>query len=136
MTPFAKLLIAASILQHAPFAWADCEEKQKPKTPEWNNFGFGTGLGIQLGQNAVEEASVDENNIVRVDKEADGTAGLIFEGHYLFEVVKMPGKLEHSTHWGLGPFVAVQAGSDDSIIDSVGLGLMIALKRRQKIHRV
>jgi hypothetical protein len=85
-------------------------------------FGFGVGLALQLGQNAVEEATVDAG-LVRVTREADALAGLVLEGHYLFQV-----GTRGDTEIGLGPFVAVQAGSPD-VVDSAGIGIMIGMRR-------
>lgn len=108
---------------------AQAEDDQR----DINGFGFGAGIAIQLGQNAVDKAELDEAHIVRVTQEADARVGIVLEGHYLFDMWQTEG--ERSTDIGLGPFLAVQTGDNNNIIDSVGLGVMMGLSRHDRDER-
>jgi hypothetical protein len=109
----------------------DSEEgggKDDGKGSSLKDLGFGLGLGFRWNvfkPDQVEDAVVDANGIVRVNKRANTHAGFTFETHYLFK--------KKDQNYGIGPFVAAEAGSD-SIITSVGLGAMIAWKIDDKGH--
>jgi len=65
-------------------AWAQettAPERKNPTPTVENGLGLGLGLGlaVQLGRNAVDNASIDANNIVRVTKESDGHVGFALE---------------------------------------------------------
>ncbi len=98
----------------------------------FRGFGFGVALGvtIDLGSNdRIDEASIDSNNIVRVDKESNVNAGFLLESHYFFTPdYNLLWFGPEAGDWGVGPFVAVQPGSDD-IIEGAGIGLMLGMKR-------
>jgi hypothetical protein len=99
----------------------------------FRGFGFGIALGVtvDLGTNdRIENASIDANNIVRVDKEQDIQANFILETHIFLLRFALFGYGPKAGDWGWGPFVAVQPGSDD-IIDAAGIGLMLGMKRAQ-----
>ncbi|MGD9853312.1 MAG: hypothetical protein AB7T38_18875 [Nitrospirales bacterium] len=100
----------------------------------FRGFGFGVALGVtvDLGSNdRIDEASIDANNIVRVDKEDNIQANFILETHYFFTPnFALLGFGPEPGDWGWGPFVAIQPGTDD-IIDAAGIGLMLGMKRAQ-----
>jgi hypothetical protein len=99
-------------------------------------FGVGIAFSYDLGENRrVKEASVVDG-IVRVDRTDDVRARLILESHYLFTPNDIFGvrnifgveNTNQRKNWGVGPFVALQPGSDN-IIDAIGAGFMLAMRR-------
>jgi hypothetical protein len=85
-------------------------------------FGVGISMTFDTGENKrVEAASVDANGIVRVDQVLDTPARIMLESHYFFQ-------LKNNDKAGLGPFMALQPGSDE-IINALGLGLMLGFRR-------
>lgn len=107
---------------------SSCDDQLDPKC-RLDGLGFGLGLGFtyDLGDNdRIARASL-VNGIVRVEQEKNVTGRFLLESHYFFTP---PGKLFglEQGRWGIGPFVAVQAGSDP-IIEAMGGGLMIGFKR-------
>lgn len=118
------------------------------KTPPTQTFGgldLGAGLSftLDLGKlNRISRAST-VNGIVRSDDQDNGRARIMLESHYFFTPctwnflgLKNPCKTEDGwrvadpkkTRWGLGPFIAVQPGSDN-IIDAIGMGIMVGARR-------
>jgi hypothetical protein len=94
---------------------------QTAAAEDLKSLGFGMGLGFRwniLKPDVVEEAEIDANGMVRVKKRANAHTGITLESHYL---------VKNNTRWGVGPFVAVEASSD-SVISSVGAGMLIAWK--------
>lgn len=92
------------------------------------NFGVAMGVIIKAGKrNLVQSASLDPNGLVRIERDNDTTANLILESHYFFtpdvRIINVEPK-----NWGIGPFIAVQPGTDN-IIQSIGGGLMVGFKR-------
>jgi hypothetical protein len=86
-------------------------------------LGFGIGLGFRwnlVGGDLITEAEVDSAGIVRAKKRANTHTGFNFETHYLIRRNK-------AGSFGVGPFVAAEAGSD-ALITSVGLGVLVAWK--------
>jgi hypothetical protein len=122
--------------------------------PGRQNFG-GLDLGIGLSftadvgkEDRISRASV-VNGIVRTDDQDNGRARIMLETHYFFtpctwdflSILRNPCTVETDaegrafrvadpgkTRWGLGPFVAVQPGSDN-IIDAIALGVMVGARR-------
>ena len=108
----------------------------------WLGLNLGVGLSVTFdnGQDRrVESASLDENNIVRVDDEENSVTRILLEGHYFF-----PCDIRHlwknktwtdqainhsffSDRCGFGPFVAIQPGEDE-IVDAAAIGLMVGFK--------
>ncbi len=113
-------------------------------------FGIGIAFSYDLGDNdRVRSASVVDG-LVRVDHMDNVRARLILESHYLFtptdvlgitnifglsnatEIKNTAGKTAYvpkdRKEWGIGPFVALQPGTDN-VIDAIGAGLMLGFRR-------
>ena len=92
------------------------------------DLGVGLSLTLDLGDNdRVDDAEIVDG-IVRVSDENNARARIMLESHYFF-----PGKgsffgIVQEGNWGIGPFIAVQPGSDD-IIDAIRGGLMLGFRR-------
>jgi hypothetical protein len=91
------------------------------------NLGIGLSLTIDIGfKGRVKSASV-VNGVVRVDSENNDVPRVLLETHYFF----LPGKDIWGVkqgNWGVGPFLAIQSGSDN-VIQSYGMGVMLGFKR-------
>lgn len=90
-------------------------------------LGVGLSLTIDLGDNdRIEEAAIVDG-IVRVSDENNSRARIMLESHYFFTGNKR--FLGSSAgNWGIGPFIAVQPGSDE-IIEAIGGGVMVGFRR-------
>ena len=91
-------------------------------------FGLGAAVGFRwnvLKPDIVSDATVDSNGFVRVNQRANTNAGLWLETHF-FPYEK---KLSDQAVMGLGPFIALQAGSDQ-IISAAGAGFMVGFKHK------
>lgn len=122
-----------------------------------SSFGAGPAVTLNLtNRDRVDEANLDENNIIRLTEQSDASVGIFLEAHYLWEVdqllpfipLKCPGAVKNttfkkgdqrtSTHkpyissqttkCGFGPFVGVQPGGSDEIIEGIGAGVMWGFK--------
>lgn len=106
---------------------------QKELTAEerLNGLGLGAGLGAVFdigGSKRVKTATVDSAGIVRVEHENSVRVGAILETHYLWamnQATRSDGKPRIFFH---GPQVSAILG--ENIIDGVGVGYMLALRRR------
>ncbi len=129
---------------------AQVEETQKEiqKTIEQGKglsfFGAGPAVTLNLAnRDRVNEAMLDENNIIRLSKQSDASVGIFLEAHYLwptkhllpFGLLRCPGargsgkELKfQSTTCGFGPFVGVQPGGSSEIIEGIGAGVMWGFK--------
>lgn len=97
-----------------------------PGSNPLDKLGFGVALGFRwnvLKPDLVNDATVDANGIVRVNTRSNTAAGMWLETHYFFT----RSKNGVQSNFGHGPFVGVQAGSDQ-IIQAVGLGYMVGWK--------
>ncbi|WP_230772659.1 hypothetical protein [Sphingomonas sp. Leaf4] len=115
------------------------------------DFGIGVAFSYDLGNNdRVKEAEI-VNGIVRVTHTENIRARLILESHYFFTpksalfsnytgancagYTGYPDQYEDCTSrrktFGIGPFMAVQPGSDN-IIDAIGAGVMLGFRRREE----
>ncbi|KQM65359.1 MULTISPECIES: hypothetical protein [unclassified Sphingomonas] len=115
------------------------------------DFGIGVAFTYDLGNNErIKEATIVDN-IVRVTRTENVRARLILESHYFFtppsaalgnysgafcdEMKDYPDQKEDCDNrrksFGIGPFMAIQPGTDN-IIDAIGAGVMIGLRRRQE----
>ena len=84
-------------------------------------LGLGLGLGFQWnvsGPDLVDRASINGNGLTVVDQRSNTTTGVVGELH------AFPYK---RGQFGVGPFVAVEVGSEQ-IIRSIGLGVMVGMK--------
>ena len=99
----------------------DREDKEGDAGPlEGWGFGLSLGLTFDLGSNdRVREASLDPNGIVRVSDVENVTGRFLLETHHFWEI--------GSSGVGIGPFVAIEAGSDP-IIQALGGGVMVGFK--------
>ena len=93
------------------------------------SFGLGLSMTYKYGKDRIYDATV-ANNIVRITKEANREPKIMLESHKFFEPKWL-------TSWcvkcGLGPFVAIQPGSDNgNVISAYSLGWMIGFKRMQQ----
>lgn len=117
------------------------------------DFGIGMGFTYNFGYDRLEDASLDENGIVRVNKESNASARILLETHYLFtpdgpiplsglfgksieniaDTRDRSGQIttEGIKRWGVGPFIALQPSSNN-IIDAIGAGVMLGLRRPVK----
>lgn len=102
-------------------------------------FGVGIAFSYDLGENdRIKEAEV-VNGIVRVTDRENVRARIILESHYFFTpsrgalgdsllgLTNEPGD-KGRKEWGIGPFIALQPGTDD-VIDAIGAGLMVGFRR-------
>lgn len=91
----------------------------KPKFGCFGGWQWGGAISLAMdfpGKERIAKAEV-VNGLVRVTDEDDADARLLLELHNFIPFGK-------DSEWGIGPFVAIQPGSDE-IIESVGLGVMI-----------
>ncbi len=108
---------------------AEKNKKIEEATRKFGGLELGAGLSFTLDvgdRDRVTEARV-VNDVVRITNADNVRARLMFESHYFF---KPKGKflgLDEGM-WGVGPFVAIQPGSDE-IIEAIGLGAMIGFRR-------
>ena len=92
-------------------------------------FGVGIALTSDTGSKEVVRSADVFNGVVRVLDEDDQQVRVMFESHYFFTPdTELPLLGSKKDTWGVGPFIAFQAG-EDQIISSVGLGMMIGFKR-------
>lgn len=108
---------------------------EREKLTAWQGWGFGVGVSLTQdfgGEDRIESVSLDENGIVRVDKETNSLARIGLETHYFGDCRFVLG--DWLEGWlgegdcGIGPFLAVQPGEDD-IIDAIGFGAMIGFRK-------
>jgi hypothetical protein len=71
----------------------------------------------------VSDASV-VNGVVGVDDAENGRSRIMLESHYFFT----PDSGLRQKSWGIGPFIALQSGTED-IIESIGIGVMMRFRR-------
>lgn len=119
-----------------------------PATGRQNFGGLDLGIGLSftadLGNiDRISKASVVAGT-VRVDDQNDNRARIMLESHYFFTPCNFrlfglrngcdeaeKGKFvarPKDARWGIGPFVAIQPGTDN-IIDAIGMGIMIGARR-------
>ena len=119
-------------------------ENKAEKTFQGLNFSVGIALSIDGNNDRVEEAIVVDN-IVRVTKENNYIPRIMLEAHYYFEGNKesifgdkKTGKfldvLFKNNEWGIGPFIAIEPSSNDEIIKSVAMGIMLGVKKSDKTN--
>lgn len=102
----------------------DQEAERERLKDLYAGWGFGAGLSFSKDRgrrDPVEEAIIDEQGIVRISKRRSSIARIMLEAHYFWT----PGK---AGRYGVGPFVAVQPGTND-IISAIGGGLMLGLRQ-------
>ncbi len=135
--------------QTAGEAEAKAEAEQDSAESRFLGFGFGLGVGLSVDMgdgDRVDEAILDENDIVRIKTMSNELPRLVLETHYFFEskqkyCVDAAGEIVCDDNdepfkdtlplakWGHGPFVAIQS-SQDEVLDAFALGWMVGLRRR------
>lgn len=124
------LKLAQSNMEQSTVQISESERLKTLADERFAGFNFGVALGVIVKagkRNLIQSASLDPNGIVRIDRDNDTTANLILESHYFFTPDATFLGIE-ARNWGIGPFVAVQPGTEN-IIQSIGGGLMLGLKR-------
>lgn len=122
-----------------------------PGKREFGGITFGVGLAYTLDLGRLQRVKEAElvNKIVRVKQSEQSSARIVLESHYFLTPVwdginnfmrnigvskneyiidEKTGNERISAGWGIGPFVALQPGTDN-IIDAIGTGLMIGARR-------
>jgi hypothetical protein len=103
-------------------------------TPTTNTFGglsFGVGIGATFdtqGQRRVASATA-VNDIVRVTQTNNVGVSLVGESHYFF-IPNVPFLGVPAGDWGTGPFVAIDAGTNNNnnVISGYSIGWMIGFR--------
>ena len=121
----------------AAAASADAAAKQAAADASNSKFAgldFGVGLSFTRDdgtRDRIASASL-VNGIVRVDDENNDRARVMLESHYFFTPKANFGLFGDNSgdirHVGVGPFVALQPGTDE-IIEAIGMGLMVGFRR-------
>jgi hypothetical protein len=123
---------APSAVGQAPVATQAKSAQQL--TAEFAGLSFGIGLSFtsHVGQSEpIDEAIVDEQGIVRATKRHSGIARVMLEAHYFWTPTAKttgPAADPPPPRIGLGPFVAIQPGSDE-IIKAIAGGIMLGFRR-------
>jgi hypothetical protein len=121
---------------------AEAEEQRATQKFGGVDFGVGVSFTLDVGEtDRVSEAEV-VNNIVRVKDQDNGRARIMLELHHFFTPEgnilgrvndvedEHGGRLpleDQQKEWGIGPFIAIQPGTDD-IIEAVAAGLMMGFR--------
>lgn len=120
-------------------------ERSSGKDSEGRSFaGLQLGVGLSatydLGENdRVTEAEV-VGGLVRVTNQDNVRARIMLESHYFFTpATSFLGLTKNEDNdgevddpkWGIGPFVAVQPGSNE-IIEAIGAGVMVGFRRNNE----
>ena len=110
----------------------DVKPEGVPGTKSFGGLSWGIGLGLTIdtGKRSRVASAEVVNGVVRVSEQHDAIAGFVLESHYFFvPKAKLFGSVE-SGYWGHGPFVAFEAGAQNSgIVNAYGLGWMIGLRQ-------
>lgn len=133
-----------------PFSQAELRDGAPKRDFGGIKFGVGIAYTLDTGRfQRVREAEL-VNGVVRVKHSEQSSARIVLESHYLFTPFdssannfmdsigvgknirgSSDGMVSAKTNWGIGPFVAIQPGTDN-IIDSLGTGFMIGFRRADK----
>ena len=104
--------------------------------PLWKKVGLGAGIGLlrTIGRTQVGNAFVDGNNIIRIDKEQNATAGIFLELHLLRSYSEwgehIGGKTaanKEKSRWVYGGFVSITPG-ESPLIRAVSIGPMVGYR--------
>ena len=91
------------------------------------DFGVGISLTVDTGKHDRIKSAEIVDGLVRVTTENNANARVMLESHYFFTPKKFFGHDingnmgDDSKTFGVGPFIALQPGTDE-IIESIGLG--------------
>ena len=95
-------------------------------------LGVGLSFTIDRGERDRIGNAVLVNGLVRVDDQNNNRARVMLESHYFLTPGVGGNNPDDPTvrpaRWGIGPFVAIQPGSDE-VIEAIGMGVMIGLRR-------
>ncbi len=96
---------------------------------EFAGLDLGVGISVTFDFGGIERISEAEvvGGVVRVKDEDDARARIMLESHYFFTPDFPMFGVEHKD-WGIGPFVAIQPGTDE-VIEAAALGLMMGFRR-------
>ncbi len=131
------LAVSTVLLASGGVAFAQSESAAEASKPidsdddqtTFAGLKFGAGISVTIDFSGIDRVASAEvvNGIVRVTDEEDARARVMLESHYFFTP---PGRFLGVAHenWGVGPFVALQPGTDE-IIEAAALGVMIGFKR-------
>jgi hypothetical protein len=124
----ANLISLAEAIEEAE------DDADTPKVEgDLSGLGFGVALGSSFRGSTDIISTTLENNVIRVTDGDKTSLGFWLETHYFFGlddgVTAKDGSKIHK--YGLGPFVAAQASSDNKVIKSLGLGVMLGLRRTE-----
>ena len=96
------------------------------------DFGIGLTFTIDIGNRDRIGAASLVDGLVRIDDDNNDRARVMLESHYFFTPgastqvsATEPARL---ARWGIGPFVALQPGTDE-VIEAIGMGIMIGFRR-------
>jgi hypothetical protein len=127
LVPTILLLIAnasyADVTLTATQVQASLESSEAQSVNDFRGLSLGVGLGLSIdrGRGRVIQKAEVIGDTVRVLEEKTSVPRLLLESHYFF--------VSHShDHFGAGPFVAIQSGSNE-VIEAIGMGLMLGLRR-------
>ncbi|MHA6723520.1 hypothetical protein [Sphingomonas sp. RS2018] len=98
------------------------------------DFGIGFAFTYDLGnKDRIKKAILDSDRVVRVTEQENLRARIVLESHYFFtpegDLIFGLNNGKTEKQWGFGPFIALQPGTDN-VIDAIGGGLMLGLKRK------
>ena len=140
----AVLLAATPVAAHAQddtIAVADTNKQLQEKNAETAasnsrfaglDFGIGLSFTRDIGiRDRVATASLVDG-LVRIDDENNDRARVMLESHYFFTpgvgTAVAYGEKVKLARWGIGPFVALQPGTDE-VIEAIGMGVMVGFRR-------
>jgi hypothetical protein len=140
----AQPITTTAKAQAEAVADAVAEVQEQRATQKFGGVEFGVGVSFTLDVGKTDRVSEAEvvNGIVRVTDEDNGRARIMLELHHFFtpdgnifgrvnDVYDAHGVRrdikDQQKEWGIGPFVAIQPGTDD-IIEAVAAGLMIGFR--------
>jgi hypothetical protein len=87
---------------------------------EGAKFGAGLSTTIDFGKDRVDDASLDNNGVVRVSKSNNYITRLLLETHTFWEV---------KPRIGIGPFCAISVGGNgNDLLVGMGTGIMMGMK--------
>jgi hypothetical protein len=108
---------------------------KKRKTQEFAGLHFGVGIGFTqtFGRDRIESV-FNDNGIVRIEGETNAIPRVLLESH-IYLTPKQWGEVFSTLDYtenptgkiGIGPFIALQPGSN-SVIQAIVAGIMIGLK--------
>ncbi|RJP76454.1 MAG: hypothetical protein C4522_17865 [Desulfobacteraceae bacterium] len=89
---------------------------------ELDNFGFGLGLGLMILNKPDITSAIVENDIIRVTGEEKNKMGFWLTVSWIHD--SWP-----TQQVGLGPFLGVQLGGNNDLVNSIAAGVDCSLKR-------